>query len=130
MTRTPQRRGWSAVGDAPLGREDLAGLAANDNGSDDDELRLYRFEAKIGHGFSAFEDCITSMPEIGVSLLDSDPGISLGWRLGLAQRGSNSLEFGIEAARRILADDDLETEQLIEFRLRARWQGRSGSVRW
>ena len=109
--------------DALLGRETLAGLAANDNG--DDGLQRRRTEIRLGYGFSAFGDRFTSMPEIGLALSDSDRELSLGWRLGLVRgrsgSGLNALEFAIEASRREFANDNRDPEHAIGFRLRARW---------
>ena len=112
-----QTVGVSAKGgmDSLLGRDTLAGLAADDDG---DELERRRLEMKLGYGFSAFGDRFTATPEVGVGLSDTGRDYSLGWRLGLAQRGPTSLEFGIEATRR---ESDDEPEHGIGFRFNARW---------
>ena len=115
-----QTVGASATGgvDALLGRDTLAGLAANDDG---DELDRRRLEVKLGYGFPAFGDRFTATPEVGVGLSDSGRDYSLGWRLGLAQGGPTSLELGIEATRRESANDDREPEHGVGFRITARW---------
>ena len=123
MMRRLRRCGRSTAADALCRREGLAGLAANENGngSGDEELRRDRCGARPGHGFSAFGGRFTAAPEIGFPIPDSDREARLGRRLGLAGRGSASPELGIEAARREFANDDREAEQVIGFRLKARW---------
>ena len=115
-----QTVGASATGgmDALLGRETLAGLAANDDGDDLDRRRL---EVKLGYGFSAFGDRFTATPALGLGLSDSGRDYSLGWRLGLARGGANSLELKLEATRREPANDDRDPEHAIGFRVQARW---------
>ena len=114
--------GGSASGgaDALLGRNTLAGLAANDNGGGD--LRSRRLELKLGYGFSAFGDRFTSTSEAGFGLSDSGRDYSLGWRLGLAQRGPASVELKLEATRRESANDNADVPPVHEagFRLTAR----------
>ena len=126
-----QTVGASATGgmDALLGRETLAGLAANDNadGSGDDDLKRRRLELKLGYGLAAFGDRFTATPEIGLALSDSDRELSLGWRLGFARRGPTSLELKLEASRRESvnpgsgAGAGYEAEHGVGFRLTARW---------
>ena len=111
--------------DALLGRETLAGLAANDNG--EDALQRRRLEVSLGYGFSAFGDRFTSTPELGFGLSDTGRDYSLGWRLGLAQGGPTSLELKLEATRRESANPGSgagagsEAEHGIGFKLTARW---------
>ena len=115
-----QTLGASATGgmDALLGRETLAGLAANDNG--EDALQRRRLEVRLGYGLSAFGDRFTSTPELGFGLSDTGRDYSLGWRLGLAQGGPTSLELRLEATRRESANDDAP-EHGVGFRVTARW---------
>ena len=118
-----QTVGASATGgmNALLGRGTMAGLAANDNGGEDD-LRRRRLELKLGYGFSVLGDRFTSIPEIGVGLSDSGRDYRLGWRLKRDMRGdTGSLEFSLEATRRESANDNAEPEHGIGFRLTARW---------
>ena len=105
--------------DALLGRETLAGLVANDNGSD--ELENRRLELRLGYGLSAFGDRFTSTPEIGLGLSNGGRDYSLGWRLGLEQSGPNALELRLEATRRESANDDIDPEHGIGFKVTARW---------
>ena len=84
--------------DALLGRETLAGLAANDNG--EDEQRQRRLELRLGYGFPAFGDRFTSTPELGFGLSNGHREYSLGWRLNMAGGGANALELHLEATRR------------------------------
>ena len=76
-----QTMGASARGgmDALLGRESLAGLAANNN-----ELENRRLDLKLGYGFPAFGERFTSTPELGLGLSNGHRAYSLGWRLNLA----------------------------------------------
>ena len=121
-----QTVGASATGgmDALLGRDTLAGLAANDNG---DELENRRLELKLGYGLSALGDRFTSTPELGVGLSNGGRDYSLGWRLGLAQGGPTALELKLEATRRERDNPgsgsaaDYEPEHGIGFRVTARW---------
>ena len=84
--------------DALLGRETLAGLAANDNG--EDVQRQRRLELRLGYGFPAFGDRFTSTPELGFGLSNGHREYSLGWRLNMAGGGANALELHLEATRR------------------------------
>ena len=125
-----QTVGASATGgmDALLGRETLAGLAANDNG-DGDELENRRLELKLGYGFSAFGDRFTSTPELGLGLGQGHRQYTLGWRLNLAGgSGPNALELALEASRRESVNDNgsgagagSDPEHGIGFRVTARW---------
>ena len=118
-----QTMGASAAGgvDALLGRGTLGGLGANDDG---DELANRRLELRMGYGFSVLGDRFTSTPEFGLALSNGHRDYSLGWRLGLAQRGVNALELKLEATRREKADgaaNDNDAEHGIGFRVTARW---------
>ena len=118
-----QTMGASAAGgvDALLGRGTLGGLGANDDG---DELANRRLELRMGYGFSVLGDRFTSTPELGLALSNGHRDYSLGWRLGLAQRGVNALELKLEATRREKADgaaNDNDAEHGIGFRVTARW---------
>ena len=125
--RISQTMGPGAAGgmDALLGRTTLAGLAANDPGSGSgvggDELANRRLELKLGYGFSAFSDRFTSIPEMGVGLSNGARDLSLGWRMVLAQRGVDALEFGVEANRREHDNDNAEPTHAVGVRLSARW---------
>ena len=116
-----QTLGGAASGGAYalLERETLAGLAANDNGQD--EQRRRRLELRMGYGFSAFGDRFTSMPEIGLGLSNGHPEMSLGWRLNMAGGGSNLLELRLEATRREHANVNGDREHAIGLRLNARY---------
>ena len=72
-----QTVGSSARGgmDALLGRETLAGLAANDDGN---ELENRRLELRLGYGFAAFGDRFTSTPELRLGLSNGQREYSLG----------------------------------------------------
>ena len=110
----------SGGADALLGRETVAGPAANDSG-DGGELRSRRLELKYGYGFSAFGDGFTSTPGIGMGLSDTGRDYSLGWRLTRVAGDDRSLEFSFEARRRENANDNAGPEHAIGLRLSARF---------
>ena len=116
-----QTLGGSSRGgmDVLLGRETLAGLAANDNGQDG--LGNRRLELRLGYGFSAIGDRFTSTPEFGLGLSNGRREYSLGWRLNMVRSGASSLELRLEATRRESANDNAEPEHGIGFRLTTRW---------
>ena len=115
-----QSVGGSASGgvDALIGRETMAGLAANDNGG----ALSRRLEAKIGYGIPVFGDRFVGTPEIGIGLSDSGRDYRLGWRLGLARRQDRvSMGLELEATRRESANDDREPEHGAGLKLTLRW---------
>ena len=116
-----QTLGASASGgmDALLGRESLAGLAANDTGAGSDDLQNRRLELKLGYGFPAFGDRFTSTPELGLGLSNGRREYSLGWRLNRIQ-GPAALELRLEATRREETNDNADPVHGIGFRLTAR----------
>ena len=123
-----QALGSSAAGgmDALLGRDTLAGLAANENGSDG--LGNRRLELKLGYGFPAFGERFTSTPEAGLGLANGSRAYSLGWRFGLVQGGMGSFELKLEATRRESANDPgsgsgagVPPQHGARFGLTARW---------
>ncbi len=120
-----QSFGGSSQGgmDALLGRETLAGLAANDNGAGDggDELRRRRLDLRLGYGLSALGDRFTSTPELGLGLSNDSREYSLGWRLNLTRGGPVSLELGLAATRREQTDGTGDAEHAIGFRMTARF---------
>ena len=120
-----QTMGASASGgvDALLGRGTLAGLAANDTGSGEDDLRNRRLELRLGYGVSAFADRFTATPELGFALSNSVREYSLGWRLNLAQGGPTALELRLDATRRERDGPakDNDAEHGVRFGVTARW---------
>ena len=124
--RLRQSWGGSPTGgmDALLGRETLAGLAANDDGGTAGAGRL---EAELGYGFAVFGDRFTWTPELGVGLSeDGGRDCRIGWRLGLApqESGAASFELGLEATRTEAANDPgpgAAPEHAVGFKLTARW---------
>ena len=115
-----QSVGAQAAGgvDALLGRETLAGLAANDDG--DDELARQRLELRLGYGLPAFGDRFTATPELGFGLSESARDYRVGWRLGFSRSGSASVELKLEATRREAANDEAP-EHGVGLSLGARW---------
>ena len=105
-----QTIGASASGgmDALLGRATLEGLAANDGGADLDNGLL---ELRMGYGFGVFGDRFTATPQAGFGLSDEHREYRLGWWLGLARSGPVSMELGLEATRREVANDGGESPE-------------------
>ena len=103
--------------DALLGRDTMAGLAANDNGA----LRR-RLEATFGYGIRVLGGRFIGTPQIGLGLSDSGRELKLGWRLGLARRAGNlSFDLNLKATRRESANDDRAPEHGVGLRLGVRW---------
>ena len=103
--------------DALLARDDLAGLAADDDGRTDRQ----RFEARLSYGLPAFDGALTATPEVGIGLSDTGRDYTLGWRLAPGAERQSAFEFRVEALRRESANDDGPPEHGIGFRLGARW---------
>ena len=103
-----QSWGGSPTGgmDALLGRETLAGLAANDNG--DTTASTGRLEAELGYGIAMFGGGFTGTPHLGVGLSDTGRDYRLDWRLTSARRGDPGFEIGLAATRREAANADAE----------------------
>ena len=114
------RQGWggSPAGgmNALLGRETLAGLAADDNG---DTPGAGRLEAELGYGIPALGGALTATPHLGIGLSDTARDYRLGWRLKSARKGAAGFELGLDATRREAAGDD--AEHGLAARLSIRW---------
>ena len=122
------RQGWggSPTGgmDALLGRETLAGLAADpgsgagagDNGGTASAGRL---EAELGYGIALFGGGFTGTPNLGIGLSDTSRDYRLGWRLTSARPGGPGFEIGLDATRREAANADAEHGVMLR-----------GTVRW
>ena len=105
--------------DALLGRETLAGFAANDNGG---AAGAGRLEAELGYGFALFDGGFTGTPHLGFGLSDGGREYRIGWRHGLAESGTASFEFGLEATRTEPANDPgpgAAPEHAVGFKLTA-----------
>ena len=103
-----QSWGGSPTGgmEALLGRETLAGLAANDN--DDTTASAGRLEAELGYGIAMFSGGFTGTPHLGVGFSEIGPDYRLGWRLTSERRGDPGFEIVLEATRREAANADAE----------------------
>ena len=114
-----QSWGGSPTGgmDALLGRETLAGLAANDNG--DTTAGAGRLEAELGYGIALFGGGFTGTPHLGVGLSDTGRDYQLGWRLTSARRGDPGFEVGLATTRR--EADNADSEHGIALRVVLRW---------
>ncbi len=102
--------------DALLARDDLAGLAANDNSWD-----RRRFEARLGYGVPAFGGRLTGTPEVALGLSDTGRDYALGWRLTPERQGPRTFEFKVEALRNESVNDNTPPEHRIGFGFTARW---------
>ena len=92
--------------DALLGREALAGLAANDNG--ETTVSAGRLEAELGYGIALFGGGFTGTPHAAFGLSDTSRDYRLGWRLTSARRGDPGFQVGFDATRREAANADAE----------------------
>ncbi len=102
--------------DALLGRDTLAGLAANDAAP-----QRGRLGAEAGYGFAAFGGRFTGTPYLGLGLTDEGGrDYRLGWRLGAARADAPDMALALEATRRVRTNDD-EPEHGIGLRLTLRW---------
>ena len=122
------RQGWggSPTGsmDALLGRETLAGLAADpgsgagagDNGGTASAGRL---EAELGYGIALFGGGFTGTPNLGIGLSDTSRDYRLGWRLTSARPGDPGFEIGLDATRREALGADAEHGVMLR-----------GAIRW
>ena len=103
--------------DALLGRETLAGLAANDNG--DTTASAGRLEAELGYGIALFAGGFTGTPHLGVGLSETGRDYRLGGRLTSARRGDPGFEIVLDATRREAANADAEHGLMLR-----------GTIRW
>ena len=102
--------------DALLGRETLAGLAANDNG--DTTASAGRLEAELGYGIAMFSGGFTGTPHLGVGFSETGRDYRLGWRLTSARRGDPGFEIGLVATRREAANADAEHDIALRGAIR------------
>ncbi len=103
--------------DALLGRETLAGLAANDDGGRFEASS--RLEGELGYGFAAFGGAFTGTPNIGFGLSDNAREVRLGWRLTSAVPGDPGFEVSLDATRREAANENAEHGAMLR-----------GTIRW
>ena len=116
--RLRQSWGGSPTGgmDALLGRETLAGLAANDDGGTASAGRL---EAELGYGIALFDGGFTGTPNLGVGFSETGRDYRVGWRLASARRGDPGFTIDLDATRREAADADAEHGLMLR-----------GTIRW
>ena len=105
--------------DSLLGRETLAGLAANDGGGGRFEASN-RLQGEIGYGIAVFGGGFTGTPNLGFGLSDNAHEYRLGWRLTSAVRDDPGFEVNLDATRRESANDDAP-EHAVGARLTTRW---------
>ena len=116
--RLRQSWGGSPTGgmDALLGRETLAGLAANDDGGTASAGRL---EAELGYGIAMFDGGFTGTPNLGVGFSETARDYRVGWRLTSARRGDPGFQVDLDATRREAANTDAEHGLMLR-----------GTIRW
>ena len=119
------RQSWGAAPsggmDALLGRETLAGLAANDDGAGRFEASS-RLDAELGYGWPAFGGGFTGTPNIGFGL--SDGGARdwrIGWRLAPAGAAAAGFEMNLDATRSEPANDADPPVHGVMLRGAMRW---------
>ena len=113
-----QSWGGSPAGgmDTLLGRETLAGLAANDNGGTASAGRL---EAELGYGIAMFDGGFTGTPNLGVGFSETARDYRVGWRLTSARKGDPGFRIDLDATRREAANADAEHGLMLR-----------GTIRW
>ena len=102
--------------DALLGRETLAGLAANDDGGRFEASS--RLEGELGYGLAAFGGAFTGTPNIGFALSDNARDYRLGWRLTSAVPGDPGFEVSLDATRREAANENAEHGAMLRAVIR------------
>ena len=102
--------------DALLGRPTLEGLAANDGGDAADR----QLELRGGYGFTV-RGRYAAMPEFGLGLANGWREYTLGWRFGLVQADTATLDASLEATRREPANDNRTPEHGVALWVNARW---------
>lgn len=106
--------------DALLGRETLAGLAANDENGGAGFEASSRLEGELGYGLPVFGGGIIGTPNIGFGLSDDARDWRVGWRLTPARSGGPGFEVSVDATRTEPANDD-EPEHGVTLRGTMRW---------
>ena len=116
--RLRQSWGGSPTGgmDALLGRETLAGLAANDDGGTASAGRL---EAELGYGIALFDGGFTGTPNLGVGFSETGRDYRVGWRLTSARKGDPGFQVDLDATRREAANAEAEHGLMLR-----------GTIRW
>ena len=111
-----QSWGGSPAGgmDALLGRETLAGFAADDNAP----AGSGRLEAELGYGVAMFDGGFTGTPNLGFALTDAGREYRLGWRLNSARKGHPGFEIALGATRRETANADAEHGVMLRAMIR------------
>ena len=105
--------------DALLGRETLAGLAANDDGGGFHAAS--RLEGEVGYGLAVFGGGFTGTPNIGFGLSDTGRDWRLGWRLTSAPTGDPGFKVSLDATRSEPANDNGTLEHGVMLRGAIRW---------
>ena len=105
----------SGGADALLSRTTLEGLAANNDGSNDD-LKNQRLELQLSYGLPAFGDRFTLTPELGLGFYDNGRDYRLGWSLTQPDDGE-SFAFSFDVTRRESANNNDAPEHGVELRL-------------
>ena len=116
--RLRQSWGGSPAGgmDALLGRETLAGLAANDDGG---TASAGRFGAELGFGLPLFGGGFTGTPNLGIGFSETGRDYRVGWRLTSARKGDPGFAIDLDATRREAANAEAEHGLMLR-----------GTIRW
>ena len=109
LTQTVGAGTWGGT-EALLERTTLAGLGA----VEDESLGGGRLDARVGYGFSVFDERYTATPELGLGLSDSDREFRLGWRLSERVSAGLAFELGLQGTRREYTAFDAQTEGGVE----------------
>ena len=103
-----------------MGRETLAGLAANDHNGAGFEA-AGRLEGEVGYGFAVFGGGFTGTSSIGFARSEGARDYRLGWRLTSALRGDPGFQVDFDATRTERAADD--AGHGVMLRSAIRWEG-------
>ena len=107
--------------DALLGRETLAGLAANDDDGGGRFEAASRLQGEVGYGLPAFGGGFTGTPNVGFGLSEGSRDWRIGWRLSPERQGIPGFELNLDATRTEPASDDAGPEHGLMLRGALRW---------
>ena len=99
-----------------LRTRNLTTFAPTSSPSSKSSISARHLELRAGYGFPASGGRFTATLELALGLPNGRREYSLGWRLGLARSGAESLELRLEASRR---EDDNDADP--EHGIGARW---------
>ena len=112
----------SGGADALLSRVNLEGLAANDDGSNNN-LKNQRLELQLSYGFLAFGDRFTLTPEVGLGFYNTGRDYRIGWNLK-RPGDREAFAFSFDVTRRESGTNDgtgTAPEQGVQLELNTRF---------